>query len=67
MDNGNTKTVIYFLANFENQMPKRNNGFEDFEYLMFPFDLAVQELTFKNAKQMLRKANEFLKKVLHLA
>ena len=60
MDNGNTKTVIYFLANFKNQTPKRNNGFEDFEYLLLPFDLALQELTFENARQMLRKANEFL-------
>ena len=32
MDNGNTKTVIYFLANFKNQTPKRNKDFEDFEY-----------------------------------
>ena len=67
MDNCNTKTVIYFLANFKNQTPKRNNDFEDFEYLQLPFDLALQELTFENTKQMLRKANDFLKKVLHLA
>ena len=60
LDNGNTKTAIYFLANFKNQTPKRNNDFEDFEYLLFPFNLAFQELTFENARQMLRKANEFL-------
>ena len=60
MDNGNTKTVIYFLANFKNQTSKRNNDFEDFEYLLFPFDRALQELTFENARQMLRKANDFL-------
>ena len=60
LDNGNTKTVIYFLANFRNQTPKRNRNFEDFEYLLLPFDRAIQELTFENARQMLRKANEFL-------
>ena len=57
LDNGNTKTVIYFLANFKNQTPKRNRNFE---YLLLPFDRAIQELTFENARQMLRKANEFL-------
>ena len=28
MDKGNTKTVVYFLANFQNQTPKRNKDFE---------------------------------------
>ena len=60
LDNGNTKMVIYFLANFKNQKPKRNRNFEDFEYLLLPFDRAIQELTFENARQMLRKANVFL-------
>ena len=60
MDNGNTKTVIYFLASFKNQTPKRNNDFEDFEYLLLPFDRALQEVTFENARQMLKKANDFL-------
>ena len=60
MDNGNTKTVIYFLANFKNQTPKRNNDFEDFEYLLLPFDRALQEVTFESSRQMLRKANDFL-------
>ena len=67
MDNGNTKTVVYFLANFQNQTPKRNKDFENFEYLLLPFERALQEVTFENARQMLRKANDFLKKVLHLA
>ena len=60
LDNGNTKTVIYFLAYFKNQTPKRNMNFEDFEYLLLPFDRALQELTFENARQMLSKANEVL-------
>lgn len=60
MDNGNTKTVVYFLAKFQNQTPKRNKDFEDFMYLLHPFDYALQELTFENAKQMLKAANDFL-------
>ncbi|MGM9637437.1 MAG: bis(5'-nucleosyl)-tetraphosphatase [Eubacteriales bacterium] len=60
MDNGDTKTVVYFGAKFRNQTPKRNNDFEDFEYLMLPFEEAYQNLTFENAKQMLKIANNFL-------
>ncbi len=60
MDNGNQKTVVYFLANFEDQIPKRNGVFEDFDYLMLPFDKAYRELTFENTKQMLKAANDFL-------
>ncbi|MGM9681837.1 MAG: hypothetical protein ACI3XR_10080 [Eubacteriales bacterium] len=52
MDNGDTKTVEYLGAKFQNQRPKRNNDFEDFEYLMLPFEEAYQNLTFENAKQM---------------
>ena len=60
MDNGNQKTVVYFLANFEDQIPKRNGVFEDFDYLMLPFEKAYQALTFENTKQMLKAANDFL-------
>ncbi len=60
MDNGNKKTVVFFLANFQDQTPKRNGNFEDFDYLMLPFDKAYQELTFENTKQMLKAANDFL-------
>ena len=57
---GNQKTVVYFLAEFQHQEPKRNNHFEDFDYLILPFDKAYQELTFESARQMLKKANAFL-------
>ena len=60
INKGHTKTVIYFLAKFQDQTPKRNPEFEDFKYLLLPFNQAIQELTFENAKQMLRKANDFL-------
>ena len=67
MGNGNTKTVVYFLANFQNQTPKRNNNFENFKYLLLPLDLALQELTFENTRQMLKVANDFLTDVEHKA
>ena len=60
MEKGNTKTVVYFLAKFQNQTPKRNEYFEDFEYLILPFKKAHRQLTFENAKQMLKEANDFL-------
>ena len=60
MENGNIKTVVYFLAIFQDQTPKRNENFEDFDYLMLRFEEAFQELTFENAKEMLRAANDFL-------
>ncbi|MBO5023506.1 MAG: NUDIX domain-containing protein [Clostridia bacterium] len=60
MDTGNTKTIVYFLAKFQNQTPKRNKDFEDFDYLLLPFDSALQELTFENTRKMLKAANAFL-------
>ena len=60
INNGINKTVVYYLASFQNQAPKRYKEFEDFEYLLLPFDKAYQELTFENTKQMLKSANEFL-------
>lgn len=64
MKNGNLKTVVYFLASFENGKPRKNDNFEDFDYLILPFDRAYKELTFENAKQILRSANEFLTSAL---
>ena len=60
MDNGVKKTVVYYLASFQDQSPKRNNNYEDFEYLLLPFDKAYKKLTFENTKEMLKRANEFL-------
>lgn len=59
LSNGNRKTVIYFLAKFENQIPHRNQGFENFDYLLLPFDEAYQALTFENARKMLIAARNF--------
>ena len=60
IDKGKTKKVVYFLANFQNQTPKRNRDFEDFEYLLLPFSCALKKLTFENARRMLKAANDFL-------
>ena len=60
MANGISKTVVYYPASFRDQSPKRYKDFEDFEYLLLPYDKAYQELTFEDTKQMLKSANEFL-------
>ena len=60
MKNGNTKTVVYFLAKFQNQKPKRNKYFEDFSYMLLPFEEAYQQLTFENTKHILKEINGLL-------
>lgn len=60
--NGNHKTVIYFLGSFSGQEPKRNADFEDYAYLLLPYEKALSALSFKSAKEMLKKANELLLK-----
>ena len=63
MDNGNDKTVVYFLAVFSEQTPMRNAEFEIFQYLLLPFEKALNALTFDNSKEMLKSANEYLIKL----
>lgn len=63
MDNGNDKTVVYFLADFQDQTPTHNAGFENHEYLILPFEDALDMLTFDNSKVMLKSANEYLMKL----
>lgn len=60
MGNGNYKTVVYFLGEFHGMTPRRNGSFEDFDYLILPYDEARRRLTFDNAKAMLDEANSFL-------
>lgn len=64
MNNGNRKNVAYFLADFEDQMPARNGDFEEFDYLLLPFDAAQRALTFENARQMLKQADADLRSQL---
>lgn len=60
MPNGNTKRVVYFLGDFENQTPKHNEGFEQFDFLILPYNDAYKTLSFENSKELLFKANEFI-------
>ncbi len=60
MDNGNDKTVVYFLADFQEQTPAHNAGFEKHQYLILPFEEALNALTFDNSKEMLTSANDYL-------
>ena len=60
--NGNTKVAVYFLANYKNQEPKHSEGFEDFDFLLLPYESAYNELTFEEAKNMLKLANDYLTK-----
>jgi len=52
------KTVYYLLA--ETKTKKIKLSFEHIGYEWLPFDEAIKKLTFKNAKEILRKANDFL-------
>ena len=60
MGNGVNKTVVYFLANFQDQLPKRYKDYEEFEYLLISFNEAYQMLAFDGMKKMLKSANDFL-------
>lgn len=61
MPNGKSKTVVYFVAEFENQTPKHNDGFEHNEYMLLDYEEALRALTFDNMKEILVKANDYLK------
>ena len=58
--NGGYKTVVYFLASFKDQKPERNGDFEDYVYLLLPYEEAMKTLTFKSAREMLKEANALL-------
>ncbi len=62
MPNGKVKTVVYFVGKYENQVPKHNEGFEDNQYMLLGYEDALAALTFENAKEVLKKANVFLRK-----
>jgi bis(5'-nucleosidyl)-tetraphosphatase len=52
------KTVIFFLARTERKRIRLSNEHEGSEFL--PYDAAMKRLTYSNAKQILRAANDFL-------
>jgi len=53
---GKTKRVVYFLASFEGQHPRHNEGFENNELLLLPFEEAVRRLTHRDSKKILEDA-----------
>jgi len=59
--NGNTiyKEVIYFLA--ETHQKDVKISWEHIGFIWLDFENAHQKLTYKNAKDLLKKANDFLK------
>jgi 8-oxo-dGTP pyrophosphatase MutT (NUDIX family) len=54
------KEVIFFLM--EIKTTKIQLSFEHVGFDWLPFDRAMSKLTFKNARDVLQKANDFLKK-----
>jgi 8-oxo-dGTP pyrophosphatase MutT (NUDIX family) len=55
-----SKKVVFYLA--ETKTFKIRLSFEHKGYKWLPFKEAVEKLTFKNAKEILKKADAFLKK-----
>jgi len=54
------KEVIYFLA--ETKTKKIKISFEHLNYQWLPYKKALEVLSFENAKEILKKANQFLQK-----
>lgn len=42
------------------QTPMHQNGFEELDYLLLPYEQARAALTFENARNMLQEINAFL-------
>ncbi len=60
MPSGKTKRVIYYVAEYENQIPTHNEGFENNEYMLLEYNEARQTLSFDNMKEILERANSFI-------
>lgn len=57
MPNGKHKLCVYFTAEFHDQTPRHNDGFENNEYLLLSYSEAIEMLTFQNMKDILSDAN----------
>ena len=53
------KTVVFYLAKTKTKEVKLSFEHIGFEWL--PYDKAIEKLTYKNAKEILKKADNFLK------
>jgi len=60
MPSGKTKRVVYFVAEYENQAPSHNEGFENNEYMLLDYTEALSALSFDNAKEVLDRANKYI-------
>ncbi len=56
-----SKKVVFFLA--ETKQPDVIISFEHIGYKWLPYEEALGQTTFKNAKQVLEKADKFIKKI----
>jgi bis(5'-nucleosidyl)-tetraphosphatase len=54
-----SKTVVFYLAKTETEDVKLSFEHIGFEWL--PYEKAMEKLTFKNAREILKKADDFLK------
>ncbi|MFQ6049594.1 MAG: bis(5'-nucleosyl)-tetraphosphatase [Candidatus Paceibacterales bacterium] len=53
------KTVVYFLAETKKRAVKLS--FEHIGFKWLSYDVALDQLTFKNSKEVLKRVNDFLK------
>ncbi|MCH8329235.1 MAG: NUDIX domain-containing protein [Nanoarchaeota archaeon] len=54
-----SKEVVFYLAKTKTKQIKLS--FEHIGSVWLPYDKAIEKLTYKNAKEILEKANDFLK------
>ena len=59
------KRVTYFLAETVDNLEEVRLSYEHVGYKWLPYKDALKQLTFKNSKDVLRKAESFLKSTLH--
>jgi hypothetical protein len=60
MKNGVMKNVIYFVACYNDQVPRHNSCFEYYNFLVLPYSEAYRKLTFPSAKELLKEANDYI-------
>ena len=60
LPNGNIKEVVFFLGKYEKGEPKHNEGYENYDYVLVPYDKAYQLLSFDNLKNIIIEAENFL-------
>ncbi len=61
LPNGNSKRVVYFLAEYSRQEARRNPS-EFLKVLVLPYQEALHALTFENDKKTLRAAERYLRR-----